>query len=221
MAVVSLVVLTACGGGSKTITPTATSATTRATIPAVSTETAVASAPGAPVSTGEAAALNDATRAASLPTCTETLSSHGFMNYDSLEANLKCIIPYFTWPPNRHPSLDWINSQVPQDKVPSHYPYQTGLEYGVISGNNICAWELTWLDARKTGDSNLEAEALHMLTDVIPNFQTMIRGFPNNVFDAGTLGLQKDIAAKVALGDPSAVETEAEGCAAIQWANGS
>lgn len=169
---------------------------------------------------GGVAIATDATRTAALPACEESLNDHGFMNYQSFEANMMCIIPYFTWPPGRNPNMDWINTQVPQDEDPSHYPYQTGLEYTVIGGNNICAWQLTWLDARKSGDAALENEALRMMTDVIPNFRTQIRGFPSNVFDAGTVSYQKQIAAKAALGDPSDVEASSQGCLAIRWASG-
>jgi hypothetical protein len=227
LALVVLLGLSACGGNASppTAVPTSRSTPTSGAVanstPTVGAPPTFGGSPSAQPPSNEAAIANDATRAAALPACNETLNNHGFMSYESFEANMICIIPYFSWPPGRFPNMDWINTQVPQDKDPSHYPYQTGLEYTVIGGNNICAWQLTWLDARKSGDTVLEKEALRVMTDVIPNFRTLIRGFPPNVFDAGTVSYQKQISLKAALGDPSDIEASSQGCLAIQWASGS
>ncbi len=76
---------------------------------------------------------------------------------------------------------------------------QVGMEHTLIGSWHICAWHMAWLDAWQVGDSELEAEALVVMTNVLPE---------NPSFGESTRDALREIAENAALGDPSLVQRD-------------
>ncbi|CAN5749663.1 hypothetical protein BH23CHL3_BH23CHL3_11500 [soil metagenome] len=76
--------------------------------------------------------------------------------------------------------------------------FQVGGEHTKIGGWHECAWYLTWLDAFQSGDSAVQAEALQVMTDILPRNPSL--------GDGGGVEVLTGIAEAAALGDPSLVQ---------------
>jgi hypothetical protein len=75
---------------------------------------------------------------------------------------------------------------------------QVGMEHTLIGGWHQCAWYMAWLDAFQSGDSVAQAEALQVMTDILP-------GNPS-LGDGGGVEVLSGIAQSAALGDPALVQ---------------
>lgn len=106
----------------------------------------------------------------------------------------------YQWPDDYTPEVDDIVNYVStaEDREESTVEYPYGPDPGnlVVGFWHSCAWYRAWLDAYQTGDSELEAEALDMITNVVPDHFD---------FDESTRDHAVEIARRASLGDPSLV----------------
>lgn len=138
------------------------------------------------------------------------------MKSEQFRAALECAVKDFRWPPGRYPDIEWIMDA--EEGSPYEWNYQIGLEHTQLGGINQCAWYVTWLEAWKAGNEELQEEALAYMTDVIPNFEELVSGYPSDGRSGGTIQRDKEIAAAAALGDPSKVQYHLDvTCASIPF----
>lgn len=126
------------------------------------------------------------------------------LNSEQYRAALECSFVAFEWPDGKYPDIDRMMQ--PEEESPYVWNYQIGLEHTQLGSGNTCAWYMTWLEARQSGEAELEQEALHHIVDVVPNYGTLIDGYPTDAKTGGTLQRDVDIAAAASLGDPSLVQ---------------
>lgn len=185
-----------------------------------SSRSSVTPAPATAASTGQAGTARTAVAGAGVPTSTGTVcrlagDNRGFADADQFLANLTCVVQEFPWPQGRVADPAWIVAQIPEAANSS---FEVGFEYSIITTYNECAWYTTWLDARRSGDAAVEAQALAVITNVIPNYAAIVPNIPADLFDASTLRSQQEMAARAALGDPALVQEYVTGaCQSIAW----
>lgn len=126
------------------------------------------------------------------------------LNSDQFRTALECATSDFTWPEGKYPDIDWIMGA--EEGSPYTWAYQIGSEHTYLGGLNQCAWYITWLDARRRGNTRLAQQALEQMTDIIPNFAEVIPGYPPDGRSGGIVQRDRAAAAAAALGDPSAVQ---------------
>lgn len=138
--------------------------------------------------------------------CESYADDKGFLKADDFEKSLSCVVEAFTWPDGMKPDDAFLA------KVKAGMPgggngrYEQGLEWGFAGGFNSCAWQITWLQARQDGDTVLESKALDYMTSVVPNFETVIPGFPAGSRDGSVIAHTKDLAGKAGLGDAGTIQ---------------
>lgn len=107
-------------------------------------------------------------------------------------AALHQISAKYTWPADHRPDLDALGRQTdPGGLIGADGPRV------VMEIINECAWDLSWLAARDSGDAAVERQALDTLTNVIPKLPTL---------DKSGRQFARDAATKARLGDPSLVQ---------------
>lgn len=90
------------------------------------------------------------------------------------EANLDIYLAFgeYKWPDSYMPTAtDIVNSFSPGDTKIEDSPdhrYAPGIGHGVVGNWHSCAWYMAWLDAYRAGDHDAEAEALAVMTNVLP-----------------------------------------------------
>jgi hypothetical protein len=138
--------------------------------------------------------------------CTEQRDEDtGFMTFDQYFVNIKCIEPYFPWPMDRR--IDWEKYQAMF--AGSEGGFGPGFEYSGIVSFHVCAWFETWLDAYSTGNIERASAAMDVMLNFIPNYESNVPGFPDDVFDGESPYL--DRAQSAALGDPTRIQSYVNG----------
>lgn len=124
------------------------------------------------------------------------------LDVEGVRAGLECTVELFTWPEGKVPNTDLIADILPTENA----RFRPGIIYSMMAGVNECAWAITWLEARRDGDAALEAEALDVMTNVVPNYVTIIPHFPETAVSFDVIEQQREIAERASLGDPTAVQ---------------
>ena len=228
VALASVLVLAACGGGS-TGDPTPSRAPTSADEPppaATRDGSAPVDQPTASVIPTQAGADEGAqadSEAGSLVRPTAARPSgprptvrpsnfdadgDGYLSWSELGQAVAATIGDYEWPPNYRVTADLMLDYFSAGQSMEENRFEVDYENTLISGYHQCAWEQTWLDARAAGDDALEAKALDIMTNVVPNdiSVTEMRDFLINM------------AQKAALGDPSLIIRDLElNCAGLPF----
>lgn len=106
----------------------------------------------------------------------------------------------YQWPDDYTPAVDdivnYVSTAEDREYSTAEYPYGPEPGHNVVGFWHSCAWYRAWIDAYQSGDSELEAEALDMITNAVPyNFD----------FDESTRDHADERARRASLGDPSLV----------------
>lgn len=198
LAVIALIVFAACGGGVAKNEPSTGHATStqaagaRQVARGSDSSQKVVQRPTGPKTTAPPPQAS-----------TFDVDHDGFLTWTELRAAVKGAVPMYPWPPNYRTTPDLVLKQFASgggDDVTTG-GYENGFEHLLVGGANRCAWEKTWLDARKAGDTKAEANALHVMTDVLP-------GTPMFVRQPYLTAHYKEMIQKATLGDPTLVERE-------------
>jgi hypothetical protein len=129
-----------------------------------------------------------------------------FLDQEGVAAELRATEDKFAWPEGYDPDVEAI---IAQTDAPSNSRFQKGMAYTVLGIYNQCAWYQTWLDASESGDDAAAAEAMTVMTDVIPYI-------PNN--PPNTVAFLQDVAATAAGGDPDMVQQMVTvNCQGLHW----
>jgi hypothetical protein len=139
---------------------------------------------------------------------------HGNRSFATAEQhwrNFRCSVTLFGWPPGKAPDLDrmepvffaWVAEQ-------GGAMFEVGYEYTSLTIMNQCAWFMTWLEARKSGDSATEAAALDVMLNIIPNYLTIVPGIPP-IHGEDVTNVDREIVTHAAMGDPSLVQAFVDG----------
>ena len=120
----------------------------------------------------------------------------GILNGAQFQQAVRSAFPEYQWPPGYTTTADSILERFSGGEWPPGAGYKDGLEHTVIGVWHQCAWYMAWLDAFQSGDSTAQAEALYVMTDVIPNHPSVGAGGQEHL---------TGIAEAAALGDPSRV----------------
>lgn len=141
---------------------------------------------------------------ATVPRPQQTLSSNEerFLTWAQFQQAVAGAIDDYRWPPNYRTTATLVLGTDKPGRDRSSDRFERGLEYTALDLYNRCAWEFAWLDARKAGDLQGEAEALRVITDVLPNNPGMadspdVRQFVIQIGQNATMGdptlLQTDV----------------------------
>lgn len=138
------------------------------------------------------------TVAASTPAAPPSFDTDGdgSMNLVELATAVAATIPEFAFPPGYEVSAALIMAPAFADAPYRGSSHEMTAEQTILGGYHRCAWEQTWLDAQASGDEALAAEALAVMTEVIPYNV-------NNAPD--TVAFFVEVARRAAAGDPSMV----------------
>lgn len=225
------VLLSACGGGDE---PTRNSTLTEVagqsgtpdtrgrptTEPIVLTEIAGKTPTVGPTKT-IAASTNESliiSTTASQPCTAQGDSDTGIMSFEQYFENIKCIESYYPWPMDRR--IDWEKYQA--IFAGENGGFGPGMQYAGIGSFHVCAWFETWLDAYATGNSERASAALDIMLNFIPNYETIVPGFPDDVF-VGDEKPYLSFGQAAALGDPTPIQSYVDGnCGHLpEWRAGS
>jgi hypothetical protein len=139
--------------------------------------------------------------------CTEQGDADtGLMNFEQYFENVECIEPYFPWPMDRR--IDWAKYQAMF--AGQEGGFGPGFEYVGMTSFHVCAWFETWLDAYAAGNDGRASAALDIMLNFIPNYETVVPGFPDDVF----MGNDKpylSFGQAAALGDPTPIQSYVDG----------
>ncbi|CAN5749324.1 hypothetical protein BH23CHL3_BH23CHL3_11480 [soil metagenome] len=79
----------------------------------------------------------------------------------------------YQWPGDYTPAVDdivnYVSTAEEREDSTAEYPYGPEPGHNVVGFWHSCAWYRAWIDAYQSGDSELEAEALDMITNVVPD----------------------------------------------------
>jgi hypothetical protein len=182
LAMVTLVLLLmACGGESDDEAPDPGDVT-----PSDSQPTLTAETPG--TQSGESGADFDA-------------DGDGYYVESELRRAIRMTFGEYDWPDDYTTTADAILEETYRyatDEQREGSLSQVGMEHTLIGGWHECAWYMTWLDAFQSGDSVAQAEALRVMTEILPNNPSL--------GDGGGVEVLSGIAETAALGDPSLVQ---------------
>lgn len=146
--------------------------------------------------------------------CFPGADEEGFYLFADFRSALRCVSRLFTWPAAYVPDTDAAASLFP-DAEESRF--QQGYEYTMLSTQNICAWQMTWLDAVRSGDGDLANEALTYLTETVPDFAS-IPGAPPYVMSQEGVEFYRSVHEKAALGDVAFMQAYVtQNCQGIAW----
>ncbi len=113
----------------------------------------------------------------------------------------------YRWPDAYTPTVEDIVNSVSRaedrEESTAEYPYGPEPGHRTVGIWHSCAWYRAWIDAYQSGDSELEEEALDMITNVVPDHFD---------FDENTHERSEEAARRASLGDPSRVSEFLEGC---------
>jgi hypothetical protein len=149
----------------------------------------------------------------------EAMGHSRFANPEQYARNLRCAVTLFGWPPGKVIDVEvviqrWFDRATQEGGA----GFEVGLEFTQMMIFNRCAWYLTWLEARQNGDAATEAAALDVMLKIIPNYESVITGFPANVFSPGSITKIREEVTRASLGDPSLVQQFVDvQCRAIPW----
>lgn len=118
------------------------------------------------------------------------------MTFDEMSAAYKASIDDYTWPQAYRPDADAIFATASTEFLDGSF--QPGFHLTMLTVTNECAWNQAWIDARRNGNEQLEAEALDAMTTLIPEL-------PRNTDDPTTMEYIRNRAEQAALGDPTMV----------------
>jgi hypothetical protein len=124
----------------------------------------------------------------------------GFYTFDEFKQAVAALYPSYVWP--EHYRVD------PEHLLDGYADYaegslfQVGGEYTIIGIPHMCAWQLTWIDAYRAGDTALMEQSLDQLRTVAlnnPMSHQSVRDHLQQVIDAAELGdpalMQQDVTA--------------------------
>jgi hypothetical protein len=132
-----------------------------------------------------------------------------FLDQEGVAAELRATEDTFAWPEGYDPDVEAIVARYLD--APTDSRFQEGMAYTVLGGYNRCAWYQTWLDAHEAGDEATAAQALQVMTEVIPYF-------PN--LDPSPEPYLMEVAAAAAEGDPDMVQQMVTvNCQGLFWEN--
>lgn len=175
---VLILLLMACGGDSEDEVANLSPSTEQPTLPAESTVRSV----------DDNAALD--------------ADGDGLYNMSEYEQAIQLAFESYKWPGNYVPTVNAMLASLENAPPGEEHLFEVGLEYTKIGTWHQCAWYMAWLDAFRSGDIAVQAEALEVMIDVIPSSPVL-----------GPDGVQvlSQIAETAALGDPSEVISMIEG----------
>jgi hypothetical protein len=141
----------------------------------------------------------------------EHRGNRSFANAEQHWRNFRCAAALFGWPPGKAPDLDrmepvffaWVAEQ-------GGAMFEVGYEFTSLTIMNQCAWFMTWLEARKSGDSATEAAVLDVMLNIIPNYLTIVPGIPP-IHGEDVTNVDREIVTHAAMGDPSLVQAFVDG----------
>lgn len=117
----------------------------------------------------------------------------GLLTWDEYVMAARAAFSAFDWPPTYVITVDTVLSAIPPQVHADKF--QPGTELNNIGSWNQCAWAMTWIDSRQSGDAPLGARELFYLVNVMP-------GAVNDDYSRQFI---TDMSDKAALGDPSGV----------------
>jgi hypothetical protein len=231
IALLVVLTLTACGGNSKPAATPAPPAQSRTPAPPAASMVAATSSSAtetpfgtvSPAASAKPKASPNVNLAVVCPAATTTaLGPNQFMTLDQLSVRYHCVVNQFPWPAAHVPDVDsimglWASAGV-GDSV------QVGVEYTGLAVLNECAWFVSWLDARKSGDTAQEQEALWAIVNITPNIPVLIPDYPADAALSSGPGTVSGIMRSAAqLGDTGTIQTfvQQQGCLKPQkWKKG-
>lgn len=125
----------------------------------------------------------------------------GFMNLGEYKQAVQVAFEDYQWPEDYTPTVPVMLTSL-DNAPPGEHFFQVGMERTKLGSWHQCAWYLAWHDAFQSGDSAGQAEALQVMTDILPNRSTI---------DPSGVQVLSQIAETAALGDPSEVISMIEG----------
>ncbi len=147
-----------------------------------------------------------------------TTDSRGALTLQQLREQLNCVVAQFPWPLEFFPDVDALMDEWEESGV-GDVGDGSLAAYTILFIQSQCAWDMTWLDARKSGKKSLEREALYVIVSLIPNWSTLIPGFPPEVAPSGPGHIPELIAAQAQLGDASTLQkfVNSQNCRIGPW----
>lgn len=124
----------------------------------------------------------------------------GFYTFAEFQKAVAALYPSYEWPDNYH--VD------PKTLLSGYAPYadqsrfEVGGEYSIIGMRHLCAWEMTWLDAYRDGNTSLMDKSLDQLQTVDLN---------NPMNDSSTRDYLKQMFQRAELGDPAMIQQYVDG----------
>lgn len=202
-ALVLLLGLGACGASGSNSEPTATTAPSASSSRAGSPTTASSppSSAGSPTG-GETATPN---AAAAGPGCIDAADPNASLDLQGYEAELTCAVSLFPWPTDYH--LDTAHL-VESYAALGPELFEAGSAAGDAALANACAWYSSWLEATQSGDQESASEALDRIVNLVPNYPSLIPGFPPGALDASVTSHWEELGRRALSGDTSAIQRE-------------
>lgn len=158
--------------------------------------------------------LPPATPLPQTPMVSATLDADGdgLLNFNEYEQAVALAVDELQWPDTYQIAAGTIIDRFTGGVSAEGDGFEVGLEYSMVGIYHTCAWNMTWLDARRTGDTVREAEALDVLINILPNIPA-IHPTAREQFTG--------IAEAASLGDPSLAQQHvtANNCADLPWAH--
>jgi hypothetical protein len=116
--------------------------------------------------TNEIAAISSPEATSDAATCPLPPANEGdvdeFTDYEGVITDMVNCVGLFEWPEGFEPDFDKIRAY----NADFEGRIQRGAGVGSLMGFNECAWSITWLEARASGDLELEALALDNLSQL-------------------------------------------------------
>lgn len=119
----------------------------------------------------------------------------GFYTFDEFREAVIAIVDTFDWSPNYPVTADSIRSSM-VDEPDGDPRFEVGYEYTALFFPHACGWWQTWMEARAGGDTDLEAQALNQMLNVIP---------ASPALDPGAADYYRDVGQRAQLGDSTGV----------------
>lgn len=114
----------------------------------------------------------------------------------------------FTWPETYTPNIDAIAKRT---SSPDALIADDGAVTNMLELFNMCIWYVTWNDARSSGDSTTQQQALSIMRSTIPDYEE----------EEHQRAYFEGIATDAELGDPSGVQAVITNtCAPLDWIDG-
>lgn len=132
----------------------------------------------------------------------------GYYTYEELEEAVTALMPNYDFPPSYQVTPDIMMMSM-KPFASSGARWRVPMEYTVVNIYHQCAWELTWLDAYRDGNTELMEESLHQLQNVAlagPTIEASLRDWMVEMYD------------RAALGDPTLIQQDVDSSCQMEWA---